>query len=371
MGRYLTSGPMTSSRAERLIANAEGVDAIIISNGGEPFLDSTFWYVTEQASGLFEGSMAVISSDGTVDVMVSPLEEQAAKASKGDVHVFRTGADLESILKEVIGNSRRIGVNYPSMTLHEAERIRKLVDGVELVDVSDAIGRTVSVKDDREIAAIGKACKITSSVAREIPDIIEEGMSETEASAEIDILMKRRGAAGNAFVTIAAFGSNSAECHHMPTDYRLRRGDVALFDFGARYDRYCSDLTRTVFMGDPPEVLKRAYEVVKSAQEAGLDEIRPGVGAREPDLVARKIIDDSEFKGGFIHSFGHGIGMDIHQGISVSPRSEQILQVGNVISAEPGIYIPGIGGVRIEDTVLVTEDGHSVLTEYDHGLTVI
>jgi Xaa-Pro dipeptidase len=151
----------------------------------------------------------------------------------------------------------------------------------------------------------------------------------------------------------------------------LKKGDTALFDFGAKYDRYCADLTRTIFLDDPGDTMRRVYDIVLKAQQAGIDAIRPGVNAEAVDAAAREVIDSTEFKGRFIHSFGHGIGMDVHQAISVSPRSEQVLEAGNVISAEPGIYIPGIGGIRIEDTVLVTEDGCRILTDYDHSITVV
>ena len=124
-------------------------------------------------------------------------------------------------------------------------------------------------------------------------------------------------------------------------------------------------------MGELSDKLRRAYEVVKKAQLAGIEKIRAGACASEPDIAARNIIDESEFKGLFLHTFGHGIGMDVHQGISVYSKSKQILEAGNIISAEPGIYIPGVGGIRIEDTVLVTEDGCRILTDYDHELTIV
>ena len=131
------------------------------------------------------------------------------------------------------------------------------------------------------------------------------------------------------------------------------------------------DHTKEHFTIDPGEQLKRAYKVVKEAQIAGLEQIIDGAEAANVDLAARMVIDSSEFKGTFIHSFGHGIGMDIHQPIYVSPNSKNTLKAGNVISAEPGIYIPGVGGIRIEDTVLVTEDGSRLLTHYDHDLTIV
>ena len=362
---------MSDSRAVRLMKNAEGVDKIVIMNGGEPFLDSTFWYITEAKTGVFEGSMAFVSTDGTVDVLVSTLEEEAAKSSKANVHVYRTREEHDSIIKALLKGSKSIGINSSAATYSMVSYLKKMKRGTKVVNVADAIGRTVSVKDDDEIKAIENACRITSKVAQELPGMISEGVSEKEVAAEMDIRMRRLGGTGNAFETIAAFGENSADCHHVPCDYRLKKGDTALFDFGSKYDMYCSDLTRTIFLDEPALILRDAYEVVRKAQIAGIECIRAGAKANEPDLAARKVIDDSDFKGKFIHSFGHGIGMDVHQGISVSPKSEQVLEAGNVISAEPGIYIPGIGGIRIEDTVLVTEDGCRILTDYDHELTTV
>ena len=257
-----------------------------------------------------------------------------------------------------------------SVSYAAAEYVRKTAE-IEIVNASKAIGDTVSVKDEKEIEATRKACRISSQVAGEIPDMLSEGVSEREVAARMDNRMRELGGTGNAFDTIAAFGAWSSMPHHMPCDYRLQRGDAALFDFGTKYDRYCSDMTRTVFLGKPQDVLERAYDVVLRAQEAGIAEYRAGAKACEADLAARKIIDESEFKGRFIHSFGHGIGMDVHQHISVSPRSEDVLKAGNIVSAEPGVYIPGVGGIRIEDTVLITENGCEVLTSFDHSFTVV
>ena len=362
---------MARTRAERLISNADGMDAVVIANDGEPFLDSTFWYLTEQTSGTFEGSFAIVRKDGTLDVIVSILEEESAKDGVGDVHVYHDREERERYIKEALSGCSKVGFNTHSATYAAVQYIRKVVGDIEPVDAGSAIDATVSVKDAKEIEATRRACRISSQVAAEIPDYLSEGVSEREVAARMDSRMRELGGTGNAFDTIAAFGAYSSQPHHMPCDYRLRMGDTALFDFGSKYDRYCSDMTRTVFLGKPPEVLERAYEVVLEAQQAGIEEYRDGAKASVADLAARKIIDESEFKGKFIHSFGHGIGMDVHQAISVSPRSDQTLHAGNIVSAEPGIYIPGVGGIRIEDTCLVTEDGCEVLTSFDHSFTVV
>ena len=362
---------MQKTRAERLMENAEGMDAIVIANDGEPFLDSAFWYLTEQSSGTFEGSFAIVGPEGKLDVIVSILEEEGAHDGKGDIHVYHDGKERSQFIKDALKGCKKVGFNVNNVTYAAAEYVKKVAEDIEVVNATDAIGNTVSVKDAKEIEATRKACAISSKVAGEIPDMLSEGVSEKEVASRMDNRMRELGGTGNAFDTIAAFGAWSSQPHHMPCDYRLQKGDTALFDFGTKYDRYCSDMTRTVFLGKPPEILERAYEVVREAQLAGIAEYHDGAKANAADLAARKIIDDSEFKGKFIHSFGHGIGMDVHQHISVSPKSEQVLHAGNIVSAEPGIYIPGVGGIRIEDTVLVTENGSEVLTSFDHSFTVI
>jgi Xaa-Pro dipeptidase len=362
---------MSRTRAERLIANAEGMDAVVIMNDGEPFLDSTFWYLSEQPGGCFESSFMIVRGDGSLDVIVSPLEEESARDGVGNVCVYHNKDERENFIKESLKGCKKVGFNTHACTYAMVEYVKKLVEGIEAVDAGTAIDNTVSIKDAKEIESTKKACKISSQVAKEMPDYLSEGVSEKEVAARMDNRMRELGGTGNAFDTIAAFGAYSSQPHHMPCEYRLKKGDTALFDFGTKFDRYCSDMTRTVFLGKPADVLERAYEVVKEAQLAGIAEYHDGAKANAADLAARKIIDESEFKGTFIHAFGHGIGMDVHQAISISPRSEQVLHEGNIVSAEPGIYIPGVGGIRIEDTVLVTKKGCEILTDFDHSFTIV
>ncbi len=361
---------MSASRAERLIANSDA-DCIVIMNGGEPIFDSAFWYVTEQQSGSFEGAKAFISKDGSLDVLVSVLEEETAKSGKGNVHVYRTREEYISIISDILKDCKTVGINIEKALYSDVNGLKKIKEDIKIVDATEAINKTISVKDENEIKATEKACAITSKVANELPQMIHEGASEKEVASAMDIRMKELGGTGNAFDTIAAFGKYSSEPHHMPCDYKLKVGDTALFDFGAKYDRYCADLTRTIFLGDPGDVLKRAYDVVLKAQAAGIEKICAGAKAADVDIAARNVIDSTEFKGRFIHSFGHGIGMDVHQAIGLYPKSTQVLEAGNIISAEPGIYIPGLGGIRIEDTVLVTKNGCRKLTDYDHSLTIV
>jgi len=363
---------MSESRTERLMRNADGFDAIIIANDGEPFLDSTFWYITEQNSGCFEGCYAVIRKDGSMDVIVNILEEETARCGKGDVKVYQSRADLQNYFKDALKGCEKVGFNTHSASYASVMGIKKLVErDFEIADASEPLARTYAVKDAKEIEATRKACDISSTVAKELPNYLAEGVSEKEVAARMDARMRELGGTGNAFDTIAAFGPNSSQPHYMPGNYRLQQHDAALFDFGTKYDRYCSDMTRTLFLGEPSDIMRRAYEVVLEAQTAGIETYRAGAKACEADLAARAVIDKTEFAGKFIHSFGHGIGQDVHQPIHVSPRSEQILEAGNIVSAEPGIYIPGVGGIRIEDTILITEDGCERLTSFPHELTIV
>lgn len=363
---------MAESRTERLMRNAEGFDAIVIANDGEPFLDSAFWYITEQNSGCFEGSYAVVRRDGSMDVIVNCLEEETARTGKGDVKVYNSRADLEKYFKEALKGCSKVGFNVHSASYASVMGIRKLVgDEFEIADATEPLAHTYAVKDAKEIEATRKACRISSTVAKELPDYLAEGVSEKEVAARMDSRMRELGGTGNAFDTIAAFGPNSSQPHYMPGDYRLKVHDAALFDFGTKYDRYCSDMTRTLFLGEPEDIMRRAYEAVLEAQTAGIEEYRAGAKACDADLAARAVIDATEFKGKFIHSFGHGIGQDVHQPIHVSPRSDQILEAGNIVSAEPGVYIPGVGGIRIEDTILITETGCERLTSFPHELTIV
>ena len=358
------------SRAKRIASNCSDVDAVVIANGTSPFLDTLFWYVTEQTSGTFEGSFAIISKDGSLDVVTGHLEETTARKGIGSLHTYGTRDERDSALSDILKGCGRIGICGRAISYNASEYIKRLT-GAEMIDVSRNIADIIAVKDRKEIASIRKACAISSKAASGIPEMLRAGMTEKEMAWEIDSRMRKGGGNGNAFDTIAAFGADSAEPHHTPSDKIINKGDAALFDFGSKYGMYSSDLTRTVFFGEPDGILRRAYGVVLEAKNAGMAEMRDGAPVKNVDDAARDVIDASEFKGKFIHSFGHGIGMNVHEDPSVSSRSEDIFKAGMVVSAEPGIYLPGIGGVRIEDTVLITKDGFEELTEFDESYTVI
>ncbi|MEM0449295.1 MAG: aminopeptidase P family protein [Methanomassiliicoccales archaeon] len=358
-------------RALRIFSHAPpGLDAIVLANDVEPNLDLSFFYAVDVESGLFEQCYVIIWPDGSTDLFTSALEETSARSSRSRLHVFQSKAERLEMLKEALRGAKRIGVSGAGLTFRMLNELKSVCDA-EIVDVWKAIEAARLVKDQKEIERLRHACRIASLVGQEIPSIITEGMKEYEAAAEVSYRMVRRGAAATAFQTNASFGPNSAEPHHSPTSDQLREGDVALFDFGALYKRYGSDVTRTFFFGRADEEQREMYQVVLEAQSAALNIIREGVSAKEVDAAARKVIDSSRFKNLMVHSVGHGIGLSVHDGGRLSPESELILKENMVFTVEPGIYIKGKGGVRIEDDVIVTKDGCEILTFCSKELLVI
>jgi len=337
------------------------VDAVVLMNGTDPNLDNSFFYATGIANGLFEGCVAVIQPRRT-EVFSSELEELSSKSAGVRTTVFDSTDHRHDLIAKRLKGMQRIGINFREITHANYLKIKKAAGKARLVDVSADIERARVVKQPDEISTIRKACRIGSSVAELIPELVSEGMTETEAAAELNHKMMRLGATGPAFVTAVAFGSKSAEPHYHPSSRKLKRGQFALFDFGANYRRYVSDITRTFTCGPANSRQKEMYDVVLKAQIAAIDAIHDGVQGKEVDKAARDIIDGSRFRGCFIHSTGHGIGVSVHDPGAISPARDMTLKEGMVLTVEPGAYINGFGGVRIEDDILVTKKGCSILT---------
>ncbi len=337
------------------------VDAVVLTNASEPNLDLSFFYATGIVNGLFEECFAIVRPT-SVEVLSSQLEALSAGESGARTTVFESGKEREALLRRRLKGMKRIGINSRELTHQNYTFIRRCAKGARMVDVSDAIGQARLIKDEDEVARIKKACDITSRTAAAIPDIVSRGMTETEAAAELNYMMMKLGASGPAFDTNASFGATTAEPHYVPAGRKLKAGQLALFDFGAKYRRYVADLTRTFVAGRPSKRQKELYDVVLQAQLAAIDAVVDGIHGKEVDAKARNIIDGSSFKGKFIHSTGHGIGLSVHDPGSISPLRDMVLKEGMVLTVEPGAYIRNFGGVRVEDDVLVTKKGCRVLT---------
>ncbi|MDR1082471.1 MAG: aminopeptidase P family protein [Coriobacteriales bacterium] len=239
---------------------------------------------------------------------------------------------------------------------------------VELVELSDLVMGLRAKKDDAEIEHLKAAQALTDAAFSHMLGFLEVGLTEREAATELEFFMRRAGADGVAFASIVASGPNSALPHALPGKRVIERGDFVLMDFGARLDDYRSDMTRTVVMGAADEQQRAMYEAVLAAQSAVVAMLAPGVSGLEAQNVAEAIIGEHGFEGAFTHSLGHGVGIDIHELPQLAPKVTTALETGNVITVEPGVYLEGVGGVRIEDYGVITEHGFDPFTHSPHEL---
>ena len=223
---------------------------------------------------------------------------------------------------------------------------------------SNLIANLRCIKTQDEIDKIVKAQNIAEQAFNQVTGMMCPGMTEKEVAIELDYFMKKAGADEPSFDTIIASGPNGALCHAIPSDRKLSRGDFVVMDFGAKYQGYCSDMTRTVAIGEPCEELRKIYRIVREAQALTLRAVRPGITGQKLDAIARECIKAKGYGNCFGHSLGHGFGLEVHEAPSASINSATVLRPGMTITVEPGIYVEGLGGVRIEDCVIVTENGH-------------
>jgi Xaa-Pro aminopeptidase len=321
----------------------------------------------------FTGSngQVLVTPSGSVFFTDGRYLEQAAREVP-DVDRMATSAGYAGPALERV---RGLGVGRlgfeGELTYLEYGRLTENAAGVELVAVNGVVEGLRMVKDEEELERIRRAQELTDGAFDAFPGIIAEGLTERSAALELEVAMRRGGADGPAFRPIVAFGENAAEPHHEPADRRLRRGDIVKLDFGALVDGYHADMTRTIAFGEPPGRLREIFEVVQHAQRAGADAVAPGVAASEPDRAARAVIEGAGLGDRYTHPTGHGVGLEIHEAPILRASCETRLSAGVVVTIEPGVYLPGLGGVRIEDMVVVTEGGRRSLPRSSKELMVL
>ena len=290
---------------------------------------------------------------------------QTARNLKTDYAVKELGKNFKLRMTELCKRERVIKILFDGerMSFSNMERIKKILPAVSFVNESNLLQKIREVKDKKELRLMKKSADITCEAFLKLLPLIKEGKTEKAVAEKLEKLLKKAGAEKPAFEIIVASGKNSALPHARPTNKKLRRGELVVIDFGAVYKGYLSDMTRTVAIGKISPKLRRIYETVENAQREALATVRAGVPARTLDSIARKVIEKAGYDKYFVHSTGHGVGMEIHELPTISKGSEEKLQENSVITIEPGIYIPGLGGVRIEDMVIVRKSGSENLTE--------
>ena len=296
-------------------------------------------------------------------------EQLAANGVEARIEV--TGTEQDARLADAARGIARVGLEATHVTWAAKRRYAaKVFDGATLVPVEGVVEGLRRVKDPGEIARIEAACRIADeALAAVLPRLAEEP-EERAFGLELDTTMRRLGAADVSFETIVASGPNGAKPHARPTERRVQEGDLVVIDFGALVDGYHSDMTRTVSIGEPSPAQRRMDEVVRAAQAAGVAAVRPGVTGADVDQVCRSIIAEAGWAEAFLHGTGHGVGLDIHEDPRVSTTGTATLEPGHVVTVEPGVYLPEHGGVRIEDTVVVTPDGCRPLTHAPKDLVL-
>lgn len=360
-------------RIKRIFKNTKSeLDAIVLKNSSDPHIDLNFFYVTGLTSGIFEESIVVLHADLSLDLITTELEAETARRGRGDlkVSVFKSKKEQIEVLKEKLQRAKRIGVNKYDLVCSDFDALRSGIPEAQLTDVSGALLKTRLVKDPDEISLISRAAKIASKALEDPVTLIRDGRREYEVAAELNYVIQKGGATAPAFDTIVAFGANSAEPHHSSGAKRARRGELELIDMGANCERYCSDITRTYVRGKASRVQAEMYETVLRARDEALKAVRDGANAKDVHMAAQAVIDDTKFKGKFTHGLGHSIGLSVHDGGRISSAIDTVLLSGMVFTIEPGIYIPGYGGMRVEDDILVTKRGHRLLTDAPRPLEI-
>ncbi len=357
------------ARLRNVFEGQNAPEKILLMNTGNS--DPNFFYLTGFTSGLFEYSY-LVADKSSETLFTSALEYDTALQQKvkgmeivkiDDIKKFR------SEMKALIGGTK-LGINEWFMPYAIYNSIKKRYKPKKTIDVSKQLTNARLVKSIDEVKTIKKAVGITKWAQMLIQKEFKEGMTELELAAKFDSMSASLGSEEPSFKTIVCFGANAALPHHSPDATKLKYGDFILIDAGAKVRNYCSDITRTSIFGTDksriPDYEKKQemLKIVKDAQLAAMRLIRPGVHGSTIHEVAQKVIDgakNGEYKGTFIHALGHSLGIEVHDGPGFSPGAKQELKPGMVITDEPGIYVEGFGGVRIEDDILVTDKGAEVL----------
>ncbi|CAM4310578.1 M24 family metallopeptidase [Saccharibacillus endophyticus] len=295
---------------------------------------------------------------------------QAPEQAK-DFKVVEHAPKVMETVKGLLGSSAKLGFEQEHVTFATYQSYKEALAGVELVPVSGLVEGLRIFKDEGELAIMREAAVLADRTFSHILTKIRPGVTERELDLQMEMFMRENGATSSSFDTIVASGERSALPHGVASSRVLQGNEFITFDFGALLNGYCSDVTRTVVLGEASDRHREVYGIVLEAQLNALDKIRPGMTGREADALTRDIISSYGYGDHYGHSTGHGLGMEVHESPRLSKLSDDILKPGMVVTVEPGIYIPGFGGVRIEDDIVITETGIEIITSSTKELTLL
>jgi Xaa-Pro aminopeptidase len=329
-------------------------------------------YLTGVRAEPYERLMGLAVTPDRATLVLPAIERENAERAKSDAEIvsWRDGEDPYELVRKTLAGTVRLGVEKEHMTLAVADALRDRLHTGELFDVAPEIRRLRRTKSPVELEKLAHAAAITDAATDEILGRMRGGQTEVEVALAIGASI---GAAGGmlAFETIVLSGPSSALPHGHPSGQQLRQGDLVLLDFGAAYDGYAADTTRVAVVGEPNARQREIHGLVLAAHDAAIDAVRAGATTGDVDSAARKVIEAAGLGDRFFHRVGHGLGLEAHEDPSLDPGSKTVLEVGMVFTVEPGIYIPGWGGVRIEDDVVVEADGCRLLTRADRSLRAV
>lgn len=361
--------------------NKNGFDAVMIFSDENRRYLSNFTGIDgsyDESAGLL-----LITENELILATDSRYKLQAMNEAKlYSVYCYEKGlsAEMPEILKLITsikddGKRYKIAVETSRITFDLYSKIKKKLEEslsyIDILSADDALKSFRIIKDQQETDTIRDSLKIAEIAFLQLKKQIHEDMSEKEAAWLLEKLMRENGADSLSFPVIAASGPNSALPHAIPEDRRFKRGEPLLFDFGAKLNGYCSDISRTVVIGEPDNIFQEVYKTLFDAQQKAVEAIRPGIRCSDIDKIAREHIDSSKFNGKFGHALGHGVGIAIHEPPRLSRLDNTQLESGMVVTVEPGIYIPEWGGIRLENMVQVTDNGADVLNSIGYDDYII
>lgn len=304
-----------------------------------------------------EDALVLVTDRDAILITDARYATQAPDESALPVEIVR---DASALVAQRV-RDRRLAIEAEHLTIARLGKLRSKLDAdpVETIGIVEGLRR---VKSRAEIALVREATRITDEALVQVAPLVRVGARESDIAFELERAFRERGAS-SAFPIIVASGVRGALPHGEASDRIIEQRELVTIDLGARYRGYCADMTRTLFVGEPSERMRGVYAAVLEAQQQALATVRPGITGKELDAVARKVLERRGFGEAFVHSLGHGVGIDVHEAPTLSPRSDDVLEPGMLVTIEPGAYLPGVGGVRIEDLVLVTSDGCETLSK--------